>query len=57
MRQYKQLLLANKAWSAEIIEESADFFQRQLVGQNPEFLWIGCSDSRVSPEQMTMTVV
>ncbi|RXD07024.1 carbonic anhydrase [Sphingomonas sp. UV9] len=55
MRQYKQLLLANKAWSAEIIEESADFFQRQLVGQNPEFLWIGCSDSRVSPEQMTMT--
>ena len=55
MRQYKQLLLANKAWAAEIIEESADFFQRQLVGQNPEFLWIGCSDSRVGPEQMTMT--
>ena len=55
MRQYKQLLLANKAWAAEIIEESADFFQRQLGGQNPEFLWIGCSDSRVGPEQMTMT--
>lgn len=55
MREYKQLLLANKAWSAELLEERADFFSRQTAGQKPEFLWIGCSDSRVSPEQMTMT--
>jgi carbonic anhydrase len=55
MRRYKQLLLSNKAWAAEITEESPDFFSRQVVGQKPEFLWIGCSDSRVSPEQMTMT--
>lgn len=55
MRDYKQLLLANKAWATELVEQRADFFSRQTVGQKPEFLWIGCSDSRVSPEQMTMT--
>lgn len=55
MKQYKQLLLANKAWSAELLEQNAEFFNRQLPGQKPDFLWIGCSDSRVSPEQMTMS--
>ena len=55
MRDYRQLLLANRAWSAELIEERPDFFERQTAGQKPHFLWIGCSDSRVSPEQMTMT--
>lgn len=55
MKSYKQLLLANQAWSMELKEENPDFFKRQLTGQMPEFLWIGCSDSRVNPEQMTMT--
>jgi carbonic anhydrase len=55
MREYKQLLLANKAWAAELVDERPDFFRRQAAGQKPDFLWIGCSDSRVSPEQMTMT--
>ncbi|RVT43862.1 carbonic anhydrase [Sphingobium algorifonticola] len=55
MKSYKQLLLANKAWSMELKEENPDFFKRQLNGQMPDFLWIGCSDSRVNPEQMTMT--
>lgn len=55
MKSYKQLLLANKAWSMELQEENPEFFSRQLQGQKPEFLWIGCSDSRVNPEQMTMT--
>lgn len=55
MKNYKQLLLANRAWAIELIEEKPDFFERQSHGQKPEFLWIGCSDSRVSPEQMTMT--
>ncbi|MDB5661972.1 MAG: hypothetical protein JWM38_1269 [Sphingomonas bacterium] len=55
MRKYKQLLLANKAWSVELLDEAPDFFARQVGGQKPDFLWIGCSDSRVSPEQMTMT--
>lgn len=55
MKKYKQLLLANKAWANELTDEDPSFFQRQIVGQRPDFLWIGCSDSRVSPEQMTMT--
>ncbi|OYY90668.1 MAG: carbonic anhydrase [Sphingomonas sp. 28-66-16] len=55
MRHYKQLLLANKAWAEELTDENPDFFKRQIAGQRPDFLWIGCSDSRVSPEQMTMT--
>ena len=55
MKDYKQLLLANRAWSVELTDENPDFFARQTAGQKPKFLWIGCSDSRVSPEQMTMT--
>lgn len=55
MKEYKQLLLANKAWAVELTDEDPEFFSRQTVGQRPDFLWIGCSDSRVTPEQMTMT--
>ena len=56
MKDSRQLLLANKAWAAELVEEDARFFSRQTVGQKPKFLWIGCSDSRVSPEQMTQSL-
>lgn len=55
MRDYRQLLLANRAWAAEHLEEREDYFAQQTQGQKPQFLWIGCSDSRVAPEQMTMT--
>ena len=55
MKDHKQLLLANKAWATEILDEDPDYFRRQTAGQRPQFLWIGCSDSRVSPEQMTDT--
>ncbi|MEP9357308.1 carbonic anhydrase [Sphingomonas sp. KR3-1] len=55
MKDYRQLLLANRAWANELTDERPDFFERQTAGQKPQFLWIGCSDSRVSPEQMTIT--
>lgn len=55
MTDHKQLLLANKAWAEELTEQQPDFFSRQTAGQKPDFLWIGCSDSRVGPEQMTMS--
>lgn len=55
MKDYRQLLLSNRAWAAELTEESPTFFSRHVAGQKPDFLWIGCSDSRVSPEQMTQT--
>jgi carbonic anhydrase len=55
MKDARQLLLANKAWSTELLEEDSNFFSRQTTGQRPKFLWIGCSDSRVGPEQMTQS--
>ena len=47
------LLLANRAWAAQLKDERPDFFKRQAAEQNPNFLWIGCSDSRVAPDQIT----
>lgn len=55
MKDNKQVLLSNKAWAAELLDEDPDYFSKQVAGQRPRFLWIGCSDSRVSPEQMTQT--
>ena len=52
MKNYKQLLLANRAWAIELVEEKPDFFERQALGQKPEFLWIGCSDSRVPANEL-----
>jgi carbonic anhydrase len=50
MEPHKRLLLANKAWVHEKLRMRADFFERQAESQSPEFLWIGCSDSRVPAE-------
>ena len=49
----KQLLLANKAWVKEKLAARSDFFASQAHSQAPEFLWIGCSDSRVPAEEIT----
>ena len=46
------LLERNRDWSARMTREAPEFF-RQLSGQQaPEFLWIGCSDSRVPANQI-----
>jgi len=50
MEPHKRLLLANKAWVEEKLRIRPDFFARQAETQSPEFLWIGCSDSRVPAE-------
>ncbi len=55
MNQYEKLLLENKAWAAETVDEDPAFFQRLEKIQKPEFLWIGCSDSRVPANQITNT--
>jgi len=55
MQSYEKLLLENKAWAAEKILDDPGFFDRLLHIQTPEFLWIGCSDSRVPPDQITGT--
>ena len=45
-----KLLLENKAWSEEISSKDPDFFSQLAEEQKPDFLWIGCSDSRVPAE-------
>src|SRR5215831_15565780 len=55
MESYEQLLLANKAWVEEKLKIRPDYFSRQVEAQTPEFLWIGCSDSRVPSEDITGT--
>ncbi len=53
MQEIAQLLLHNRAWASEQLEEDPEFFLRRLDGQKPVFLWIGCSDSRVQPDHFT----
>jgi len=53
MESYKKLLLANKAWVQDRLSADARFFEKLAEGQQPEFLWIGCSDSRVPAEEIT----
>jgi carbonic anhydrase len=53
MESYKRLLLNNKAWVKDKLDVSPDFFERMSHEQKPEFLWIGCSDSRVPAEDVT----
>jgi carbonic anhydrase len=55
MHSYEKLLLENKAWAEEKVSEDPDFFNRLVKLQTPEFLWIGCSDSRVPANEITGT--
>ncbi|KAL2258529.1 hypothetical protein VTK26DRAFT_8126 [Humicola hyalothermophila] len=43
----------NRAWAAEKHSKDPEFFAKLSAGQNPEYLWIGCSDSRIPAEQIT----
>jgi carbonic anhydrase len=55
MQTYERLLLENKAWAAEKVEDDPSYFNRLSQLQTPEFLWIGCSDSRVPANEITNT--
>ena len=55
LRSDRKLLLANKAWAKDKIDVRSDYFQSMEYAQRPEFLWIGCSDSRVPAEEITGT--
>lgn len=55
MKSYKELLKENKEWAAEKISKDPDYFERLSHLQTPEFLWIGCSDSRVPANEITGT--
>lgn len=50
MKPFEKLLLENKAWAGELRAKDPEYFERLAQDQTPEFLWIGCSDSRVPAE-------
>jgi carbonic anhydrase len=53
MKSYEKLLLENKAWVQEKLEVDPDYFKNMAKGQHPDFLWIGCSDSRIPSNEIT----
>ncbi len=55
MHSYEKLLQENKDWAAGKVKEDPEFFKRLSLLQTPEFLWIGCSDSRVPANEITGT--
>jgi carbonic anhydrase len=55
MNSHKKLLADNEAWAESQIANDKNFFKRLAALQTPEFLWIGCSDSRVPADKITGT--
>ncbi len=55
MHPYELLLDDNKAWALNKVKTEPDFFKKLESLQTPEFLWIGCSDSRVPANEITNT--
>ena len=52
MKILKPLFDNNRRWAERIVQEKPDFFELLAKQQNPEYLWIGCSDSRVPSNQI-----
>jgi carbonic anhydrase len=54
-KSYQRLIDGNKKYSLEKRYDDPDYFKKLSIGQKPEYLWIGCSDSRVPANEITMT--
>ena len=52
MRTLKNLLDNNRLWSADITARDSEFFTKLAQQQTPQYLWIGCADSRVPANQI-----
>jgi carbonic anhydrase len=55
MDSINRLLADNKKWAAEMLNKNPSFFSNLQHIQSPDFLWIGCSDSRVPADKVTGT--
>lgn len=55
MQSYQNLLKANEEWAKNQQEVDPTFFTKMAAGQQPEFLWIGCADSRAPADRITGT--
>ncbi len=52
MKKIEKLLEKNKSWATELRDKRPDFFESLSHQQNPDYLWIGCSDSRMPATQL-----
>src|SRR5258706_15553464 len=52
MRLLKKLFDNNESWAERMLAHDPQFFPRLSAQQNPKFLWIGCSDSRVPANEI-----
>jgi len=48
----EHLFQNNREWAAAIVAQNPDFFQKLAAQQAPEYMWIGCSDSRVPANEL-----
>jgi carbonic anhydrase len=55
MKSYEKLLQENRNWANDKVAVDPEYFDRLSHIQTPEFLWIGCSDSRVPANEITGT--
>lgn len=55
MERIAKILLENKAWAQNKINIDPDFFVNMAKDQTPTYLWIGCADSRIQPNEITNT--
>lgn len=53
MNSLDHLFENNRAWSRNMVERDPEFFRARAKQQNPDYLWIGCADSRVPAEELT----
>ena len=53
MQSLKHLFDNNRAWAAQMLEKDPQFFEKLVKQQTPEYLWIGCADSRVPANEIT----
>ncbi|MCC2589416.1 carbonic anhydrase [Chryseobacterium sp. MFBS3-17] len=51
-KSYETIFENNKKWIQEKLAQDKEFFNKLAAGQHPEFLYIGCSDSRVTAEEL-----
>lgn len=52
MNKLSQIFEDNKSWAKEILSADPEFFHKLSKQQNPDYLWIGCADSRVPANQI-----
>lgn len=52
MNNFEKIMANNKKWSSDNLKQDPDYFTKNLYSQTPQYLWIGCSDSRIPAESV-----